>query len=170
MFTRGRLLLPSQTQTTRFTMDNPNQYEDSPISEFCRIVAANTLKGLTITQLAVECGQSPTKFKQEFKKIFGDTPHRWVTRRRLEFAQQLLENTTHPVKAIAQQAGFSTASHFIRLFKAEYGHTPTHHRKLYGKGDTQKSCSANCGSCPASSGECCCNNIRNGQCPRHHTP
>ena len=170
MWVGGATFAPTKTQTAHFKMTTHKLREGSLTAQFCRTVVTNTLKGLTIEQLASECGQSPTKFKKEFKEVFGDTPHHWAVRRRLEFAQRLLEYTNLPVKIVAQQAGFSTTSHFIRLFKAEYGHTPTHQRKLYGRGDTKRSCDSNCGFCNATSGVCCCNNIRNGQCPHHHNP
>ena len=48
-----------------------------------------------------------------------------------EEAKQLLENTTMPVEEISEQAGYSDASFFRRLFKRLTGLTPAHYRKMF---------------------------------------
>lgn len=142
----------------------PTLEETSAMAAFRRTIAENILTPQPIAQLAAECGQCPTKFKKEFGRIFGDTPHRWFIRKRLEVAGRLLETTDLPVKIIAQKAQFSTPSHFIRLFKTEFGLTPIEYRKQYSQ-EPKESCYApSCGTCAATTGHCCCNRIRTGQC------
>lgn len=142
----------------------PTHEEMSTMVDFRRTIMDNIHNPMSIARLADECGQCPTKFKNEFKRIFGDTPHRWFIRKRLEIAARLLENTDLPVKIIAHKAQFSTPSHFIRLFKTEFGLTPIEYRKQFSQ-EPKESCYApSCGTCAATTGHCCCNRIRTGQC------
>lgn len=147
----------------------PTLEETSAMAAFRRTIAENILTPRPIAQLAAECGQCPTKFKKEFGRIFGDTPHHWFIRKRLEFAARLLENTDLPVKIIAHKAQFSTPSHLIRLFKAEFGLTPIEYRKQYSQ-EPKESCYApSCGTCAATTGHCCCHRMRSGQCPQRRS-
>ena len=67
---------------------------------------------------------SPHHFKRTFKKLFGDTPHNFHVKKRLEYSRQLIEAGGMNVSEICQLIGFEDASSFIRLFKDNYGCTP----------------------------------------------
>lgn len=133
---------------------------------FRRTIMGTILTPTSIQQLAAECGLCTTKFKKEFCRIFGDTPHRWILRRRLELSKRILVHTDLPVKSVARQVQFATSSHFIRLFKAEFGITPIGYRRLHQQEGVDRCGVGSCGECLASLSNCCCNNIRTGRCPR----
>jgi AraC family transcriptional regulator len=54
--------------------------------------------------------------------------HEYVTRRRVEHAQLLLQRTRHPLRDIAAQCGFSDQSHMTRVFSHRVGVTPGKYR------------------------------------------
>lgn len=97
---------------------------DDSQRELAEVVINNMLRPITIEQLAKLCGHTTSKFKRKFKLYFGTSPHKWITRQRLAHAKMLLQSSTLSIKEVTFACGFVTASHFIRLFKAQYGITP----------------------------------------------
>jgi AraC-like DNA-binding protein len=83
---------------------------------------------LTLAQYAkLSCKSVPT-FKREFKKVFKDSPARWVLKKRLNLAAELLTNTELPIGDITYETGFENQTHFSRTFKEKYGITPSRYR------------------------------------------
>lgn len=71
-------------------------------------------------------GRSLTTFKRDFNKIYGTTPQRWLTSKRLKLAHYLLsEKKQKPVDAY-REAGFENLSHFSYAFKKHFGYAPSH--------------------------------------------
>ena len=81
------------------------------------------VKGLAHTALTSEA-----HFIREFKKEFGETPHRYLQRRRIEHAADLLRETDQPVTEIALDVGFASLGWFTTAFKEIMGETPTAYR------------------------------------------
>ena len=92
---------------------------------------------LTLEQYAkLSCKSVPT-FKREFKKVFKDSPARWVLKKRLKLAAELLANTELPIGEITYETGFENQTHFSRTFKEKYGLTPSRYRIDHQSGDRQ---------------------------------
>jgi len=87
-------------------------------------IASNLHQALTVTELAVVAGVSPTHFTRLFRQQTGEPPHRYVRRRRLEEAERLIVGTQLPLAAIAVAVGFSDQSHLNRVMRAQRGATP----------------------------------------------
>lgn len=68
-------------------------------------------------------------YSQLLKKYRGKSFREYVIDVRMRYARQLLEQTTLPVKRIAQQIGYENMSHFYHLFEAMYRETPREVRK-----------------------------------------
>ena len=77
----------------------------------------------TISELAMSFGLTEKKLKQEFKKQYQMTIHAFVLQLRMEKAAHLL-NVGHNVNEIAIILGYQSVSHFIKVFKTHYAHTP----------------------------------------------
>jgi AraC-like DNA-binding protein len=93
------------------------------------IMQNNFTFNLSLTDYAnLACKSVPT-FKREFKRIFNDTPAKWVTKKRLLMASELLENTNLSIGEITNQCGFENQAHFSRLFKEKTGKSPLQFRK-----------------------------------------
>lgn len=93
------------------------------------IMQNNFTFNLSLSDYArLACKSVPT-FKREFKRVFNDTPAKWVMKKRLGMASELLENTTLSVGEITNQCGFENQTHFSRLFKEKTGLSPLQFRK-----------------------------------------
>src|SRR6202007_3322713 len=76
---------------------------------------------LALPTLAGVAGLSRAQFVRLFRNATGTSPHRYVMRRRVERARELLRRTELPLAAIAADLGFSSQSHLNRLFRDFYG-------------------------------------------------
>lgn len=92
------------------------------------VMQKNFTANLTIEQYSRLAGRSTATFKREFKKIFNTTPAKWIMKRRVRLAQELLENTSMTIGEIAFEAGFESQQHFCRAFKEHSGTTPSQWR------------------------------------------
>jgi len=92
------------------------------------VMLNNFTFNLTLDEYAkLSCKSLPT-FKREFKKIFNDTPARWVLKKRLALATELLENTSLSISEICYDCGFENQTHFSRVFKQRTGMSPLQFR------------------------------------------
>jgi len=71
---------------------------------------------------------SPAHFIREFRAAFGEPPHRYLQRRRVERAMTLLRDSAWSVTDIGIAVGFSSAGTFSRTFKAVVGLPPSTYR------------------------------------------
>lgn len=79
---------------------------------------------VTIEQMATSLHQSPTAFKQSFKRLFGLPPAQYLQEKRLERAYQQVLMSQQNMTEIALNTGFESLSHFIQVFRRRYGLTP----------------------------------------------
>jgi len=79
---------------------------------------------LSLEELAGECGLSVAHFARAFRQTVGETPHRWLTQRRVETAQWMLVNTNTPLALIAVECGFADQAHFTSVFTRSTGVSP----------------------------------------------
>jgi len=83
---------------------------------------------LTLAEYAkLTCKSIPT-FKRDFKKIFKDSPAKWVMKKRLNLAAELLQNTSLSIGDITYECGFENQTHFSRVFKEKTGMSPLQFR------------------------------------------
>lgn len=93
------------------------------------VLASNLEGGVTVRQLAEECGLSISHFARAFRASAGMAPHAWLTTRRVEEAKQLLGRTQKPLPEIALACGFANQSHFTRVFSRHAGISPGQWRR-----------------------------------------
>jgi AraC-like DNA-binding protein len=79
---------------------------------------------LDIATLARIAHVSAAHFIRTFRATFGETPHRYLQRRRVERAMFLLRSTDRSVTDICLDTGFSSLSTFSRTFSAIVGESP----------------------------------------------
>jgi transcriptional regulator GlxA family with amidase domain len=89
---------------------------------------------LDVAALAKIAMSSEAHFIRTFKQTFGETPHRYLQRRRLERAMALLRETERPVTAICLEVGFSSLGTFSRTFARVLGTSPTAYRNAWRSG------------------------------------
>jgi AraC family transcriptional regulator len=87
-------------------------------------IDANLDTAIRIQDLASLLNLSPSHFSREFKRCVADTPHRYLMRRRLERAQEMMLTTKASLGQIAGECGFADQAHFNRLFRRFVGESP----------------------------------------------
>jgi len=84
---------------------------------------------LDVPRLAQVALMAPSHFIREFKRVFGETPHRYLQRRRIERAMAMLRIGTLPVTDICLAVGFTSLGTFSRVFREIVGLSPTAYRE-----------------------------------------
>ncbi|MET0495099.1 MAG: AraC family transcriptional regulator [Actinoplanes sp.] len=84
---------------------------------------------LDVPALARIAHVSPAHFSRTFRATFGETPHRYLQRRRVERAMFLLRETGRSVTEICFDVGFGSPATFSRTFHAIVGSSPRAYRK-----------------------------------------
>lgn len=79
---------------------------------------------ITLEDIAASVHMSAYHFARTFKATTSETPHAYVTRLRVERAQELLRTSFWSMPVIARHAGFSSKSHFAAVFRRLTGLSP----------------------------------------------
>ena len=87
---------------------------------------------LDVPGLARIAHVSPAHFIRTFRATFGETPHRYLQRRRVERAMSLLRETSRSVTEICFEVGFASLGTFSRTFREIVGETPSSYREGHG--------------------------------------
>lgn len=88
-------------------------------------IEAHLDQPLRISDLAEIAGLSEFHFARMFKSATGEPPHRYVQRRRVERAKQLMKETKMDLMEIALACGYGTQSHFSACFRKQTGLSPS---------------------------------------------
>ena len=84
---------------------------------------------INIADLSEMSGYSQRQFSRLFKGTYGVSPNTYITRLRLQKAQQLLQSTNQPIGEIAWSCGFEDQNYFSRIFRQVTGFTPSAYRR-----------------------------------------
>jgi AraC family transcriptional regulator len=87
---------------------------------------------IVIEDMAALIPMSQFHFARAFKAATGETPHKYLTQRRIERAKLLLTVTKLPIAEVAYRVGFSNQSHFTAHFRKVTGVTPKDYRSQCG--------------------------------------
>jgi len=87
---------------------------------------------IDVEALASSVHLSRAHFIRSFRETFGETPHRYLQRRRLERAMALLRETDRPVTEICLDVGFTSLGTFSRTFREIVGESPSRYRSGHG--------------------------------------
>lgn len=93
------------------------------------LIEANLDGELSVSTLAAECRLSVAHFSRAFRQTAGMPPHRWLMRRRIEAALELMRNPRQTLADIALATGFADQSHFTHAFKRRTGMSPASWRR-----------------------------------------
>jgi transcriptional regulator GlxA family with amidase domain len=83
---------------------------------------------LDLDRLAAVARVSKSHFVRSFESAYGETPIRYLTRRRIERAQDLLRNANLTVTEVCVAVGFSSLGSFSSRFTDLVGESPTAYR------------------------------------------
>ncbi len=97
---------------------------------YCRLhrardfMEARLMEPISLNQIADAAWFSPHHFLRLFKQMFGETPHQYLTRRRIEVARQMLTRSDQSVTEICSTLGFESLGSFSWLFRRYNGESP----------------------------------------------
>ena len=87
---------------------------------------------LDVRSVAAVANLSEAHFSRSFRSTFGETPHRYLQRRRVERSMFLLRETDRSVTDICFDVGFMSLGTFSRTFREIVGETPSDYRAANG--------------------------------------
>lgn len=87
---------------------------------------------LNVPLVAAVAHISPAHFSRSYREVFGETPHRYLQRRRVERSMFLLRETDRSVTDVCFDVGFTSLGTFSRTFHRIVGETPSAYRSGHG--------------------------------------
>ena len=109
----------------------PDMYE--------RIIAAkiyiddNFHQPIGLDQISREACISRFHFHRLFTKVYHQTPHRYLTQKRINLALKLLKEEKMTIREVCSSVGFESIGSFSVLFKREIGSAPLSYRRKVKK-------------------------------------
>jgi transcriptional regulator GlxA family with amidase domain len=100
--------------------------------EAAELMAANIEEPLTLAEIADAAGISLRQLERLFHRYYNVTPAQHYLTLRLRRARELLSHTSAPIMQVTVACGFQTASHFCKAYRAQFGHSPSEHRRHGG--------------------------------------
>jgi len=141
--------------TTRVLIDGVNRAAEESNRRLLRARDAmdrRYAEPLDVPTLARIAHVSEAHFIRTFRATFGETPNRYLQRRRVERAMFLLRSTGRSVTDICMDVGFTSLGTFSRVFRDVVGESPSAYRRRGPLGPVP-SCFAMTWSRPSSFGE-----------------
>ena len=87
---------------------------------------------LDVRAVAAVAHVSEAHFGRSFRAVFGETPHHYLQRRRVERSMFLLRETERDVTDICLDVGFTSLGTFSRTFREIVGESPSAYRAGHG--------------------------------------
>jgi AraC-like DNA-binding protein len=106
--------------------------EDVTFARLCRsrdFLAASLDLRVRLTQAAGEAYLSPYHYHRMFARAFGETPHDFVQRLRIDRAKELLARDHLPVTEVCLAVGYESLGSFSTLFRSLVGYSPAEYRR-----------------------------------------
>jgi AraC family transcriptional regulator len=113
------------TQSTRDTGRKVSAGDERKIMLAARYIEAHFDQPCTLSALAADAGMSTYHFLRVFRRVTGQTPHRYVLATRLRYAAHSLATTPERIIDIANTAGFGDISNFNAAFVRAFRASPT---------------------------------------------
>lgn len=107
---------------------NPDSDTYSVVGQVLIYMEEHMTESLSLEQLAEEARLSKYQLIRRFRDETGSTPWKYLTRRRIEKAKQLLEDGVPPAQ-VAAEAGFYDQSHLSKVFREETGLPPKEYQE-----------------------------------------
>ena len=92
-------------------------------------IETNLHRTIHTRDISAVARRSRAHFARSFKQAFGEPPHAYVVRKRLEKACHLMITSATSLSEIALSVGFSDQAHLCKLFKKAFGQSPSSWRR-----------------------------------------
>jgi AraC-like DNA-binding protein len=114
-----------QTESRNLLLKNyRNHITKNGLAAAVEFIQKNLNQSITVQEISDVACMSKASFYRYFKNEFGMSPVEYINKERIERACRLLKNTKNNVTDVGYKLGFSSLSHFIKLFKEQTGITP----------------------------------------------
>lgn len=117
-----------------YSLDKHLSFENSNVIDNINkakiIFAENFQRGIRPEETANQLSMSYSWFRRLFKEYTGFAPAQYIQELRIQYAKELLTNTSKSIKTIAFDSGFENPEYFFTAFKNKTGFTPTSYRKF----------------------------------------
>ena len=126
-----RKLLPPQNLKRRSLRMPPKRGDTaaSVVDHVYFYVQDNLARNIKIQDISSFIGISKNHLNRIFKNKHGITIHKYITTRRINIAESLLQSTDRPLKEVATLVGYEDTDYFCRVFKKHKGMTPSQFRQ-----------------------------------------
>ena len=122
------LLLLQSEESSNLNIILRSLFSDKTFS-FREVIDSNLYEPLDLQRLAAMTNNSMASFKRKFNKMYDSTPAKYITQKKLEEAQRILAFSLSSIKEVCYECGFTNPSSFSRMFKDQYGCSPTEFKK-----------------------------------------
>jgi AraC family transcriptional regulator len=99
------------------------------IARIRAFIDENLHRSIHARDLSTIARLSTAHFSRSFKRAFGEPPHAYVVRRRLDKACHLMTTTSISLSEIALKMGFSDQAHLCKRFRRAFGQSPSRWRR-----------------------------------------
>ena len=114
-------------------LEHRSTQSDPAISNALKLIEDHLNDTITIKSLCTSVHVTPALFRRRFQDVTGMPVHRYIVRRRVERARELIDETNLALSVVAIHSGFSSQSHMTTVFKRELGMTPSEQRRTKSK-------------------------------------
>jgi AraC-like DNA-binding protein len=134
-----RVLAPLYLQEIIYRLLQPEHYTPllalaaaesarKPVPAIIEYMRDHLAEPLTVGDMAVLAGLSPSAFAHLFREATGRPPYQFLKQMRLDHARELLLAGDSTVTRISKEVGYASVSHFISEFRTRFGMTPHTYR------------------------------------------
>ncbi|MFT4013258.1 MAG: GlxA family transcriptional regulator [Paracoccus sp. (in: a-proteobacteria)] len=118
----------SSEDNQRFSVPSRVGARHPRLAQVVARMEANIEEPISPARLAADAGMSPRQLERLFQRYLGRSPKRHYMELRLERARNLLLQTEMSVIEVALASGFSSAAHFSKCYRLQFGATPLRQR------------------------------------------
>ncbi len=97
--------------------------------KFSEVIDAHIFANISLDELAHLAGLSLSSFNRKFRKVYKESPKKYILTKRLEKARDLLSQSELRVSEIALDCCFDDPANFSKAFSAQFGLPPSAYRK-----------------------------------------
>ena len=101
------------------------EYSQAERADLSKFMNYHYLENVPLDELAMQSGRSLSTFNRDFRMLFKETPHKWILRKRLEQAWNMIKQQGLKPVDVYLQVGFEDLAHFSRAFKRQYNVAPS---------------------------------------------
>lgn len=103
------------------------------VQRVTKFIDANLHQRISVTDLARVVKLRSSQFQRAFKQSFGEAPHTYLIKQRIERAKTMIANSDISTAEIAIACGFADQSHMTRLFTRFVGESPSSWRRNWSE-------------------------------------